>query len=50
MRLFNGFLFALAATLLLPLNRASAAFHFMQIEQVIGGVNGDTTAQAIQLR
>lgn len=26
------------------------AFHFMQIEQIIGGVNGDTTAQAIQLR
>ena len=30
--------------------QADAAFHFMQIEQVIGGVNGDTTAQAIQLR
>ena len=29
---------------------ASATFHLMQIEQVIGGVNGDTTAQAIQLR
>jgi hypothetical protein len=29
---------------------ARAAFHFMQIEQIIGGVNGDTTAQAIQLR
>jgi len=27
-----------------------ATFHFMQIEQAIGGVNGDTTAQAIQLR
>ena len=27
-----------------------AAFHVMQIEQVIGGVNGDNTAQAIQLR
>ena len=27
-----------------------ATFHFMQIEQVIGGVNGDTTAQAVQLR
>ncbi len=25
-------------------------FHLMQIEQVIGGVNGDPTAQAIQLR
>ena len=29
---------------------ASAFFHFMQIEQVIGGVDGDTTAQAVQLR
>ncbi len=27
-----------------------ATFHFMQIEQVIGGVNGDTSAQAVQLR
>lgn len=31
-------------------NPALGAFHFMQIEQIIGGVNGDTTAQAIQLR
>jgi len=29
---------------------AYATFHLMQIEQVIGGVNGDTSAQAIQLR
>jgi len=29
---------------------ALASFHFMQIEQVIGGVNGDAAAQAIQLR
>ena len=29
---------------------AQASFHLMQIEQVIGGVNGDTSAQAIQLR
>lgn len=29
---------------------ARATFHIMQIEQVIGGVNGDTTAQAVQLR
>jgi hypothetical protein len=29
---------------------AQAAFHVMQIEQVIGGVNGNNTAQAIQLR
>src|SRR5262245_18538361 len=27
-----------------------AAFELMQIEQVIGGVNGDFTAQAVQLR
>jgi hypothetical protein len=27
-----------------------ASFHLNQIEQVIGGVNGDTTAQAVQLR
>ena len=30
--------------------RADAAFHVMQIEEVIGGVNGNTSAQAIQLR
>jgi hypothetical protein len=29
---------------------AYATFHLMQIEQVIGGVNGDPTVQAIQLR
>jgi hypothetical protein len=29
---------------------AAADHHLMQIEQVIGGVNGDTSAQAIQLR
>jgi len=29
---------------------AFASFHLMQIEQVIGGVNGDNTRQAIQLR
>ena len=29
---------------------AHASFHFMQIEQVIGGINGNTSAQAIQLR
>ncbi len=30
--------------------QAQASFHLMQIQQVIGGVSGDTTAQAIQLR
>lgn len=29
---------------------AEATFHLMQIEQVLGGVGGDATAQAIQLR
>ena len=29
---------------------ASATFHVMQIEQVIGGVDGNTSVQAIQLR
>ncbi len=28
----------------------AVTFHFMQIQQVIGGVRGDTSAQAIQLR
>lgn len=27
-----------------------ASFHVMQVEQIIGGIGGDTTAQAIQLR
>ena len=29
---------------------AMGSYHFMQIEQVVGGVNGNTAAQAIQLR
>ena len=41
--------FALATGVLLA-RPAFASFHFMQIEQVIGGVGGDQTAQAIQLR
>jgi hypothetical protein len=41
--------FAVLASLALP-GSAFAAFHLVEIEQVIGGVNGDTTAQAIQLR
>jgi hypothetical protein len=49
MRLFHGFLFLLVIAIV-PANLAEAAFHLMQIEQVIAGVNGDTTAQAIQLR
>jgi hypothetical protein len=38
---------ALAGILTSP---ALATFHLMQIEQAIGGVDGDPTAQAIQLR
>lgn len=49
MRFFCCTLLAIAASLV-PTGSARAAFHFMQIEQVICGVNGDTTAQAIQLR
>lgn len=41
--------FSFLAVLLLAA-QARATFHLMQIEQVMGGVNGDPTAQAIQLR
>jgi hypothetical protein len=42
---------ALALVLLTVAPRpASATFHLMQIEQVIGGVDGDASKQAIQLR
>jgi hypothetical protein len=40
----------LALALLAIPGIASANFHLMQIEQVIGGVGGDTTQQAVQLR
>jgi len=33
-----------------PASLAFASFHFMQIEQVTGGICGDQTAQAVQLR
>jgi hypothetical protein len=52
-RVYTGRIwFALALLVIFESVTASvhAAFHFMQIEQIIGGVNGDTTAQAIQLR
>ncbi len=44
--------FAFSAVILglVSVRPAYASFHLMQIEQVIGGVGGDTTAQAIQLR
>lgn len=38
------------ALLLAVATPAHATFHLMQIEQVIGGVNGDVSAQAVQLR
>jgi hypothetical protein len=37
-------------TMTLLTNHSRAGFHVMQIEQIIGGINGDTSAQAIQLR
>lgn len=43
--------FAAVTSLLAALApQAQAAFHLMQIEHAIGGVCGDTTAQAVQLR
>jgi len=38
------------ATVAIATSQAFASFHFMQVEQVIAGVNGNTNAQAIQLR
>jgi hypothetical protein len=38
------------AVLALAAAPAHATFHLMQVEQVIGGVGGYTSAQAIQLR
>ena len=40
----------IVATLVVLASPVLATFHEMQIEQVIGGVDGDPTAQAIQLR
>ncbi len=51
MRVEPAFRLAVAAGLSMVLaGPASASFYLMQIEQVIGGVDGDTSAQAIQLR
>jgi hypothetical protein len=50
MKRFLGIaLLASTAALLVP-RPASATFHVMQIEQVIAGVDGNNTVQAIQLR
>ncbi|TPW12030.1 MAG: hypothetical protein FD129_1539, partial [bacterium] len=46
-RMMPALMLMASAVLVAP---AHATFHLMQIEQVIGGVNGDVTAQAIQLR
>ncbi|MBK8914366.1 MAG: hypothetical protein IPM64_07135 [Phycisphaerales bacterium] len=43
-------LWAIGMILLAGAAHARASFHFMQIEAVIGGIDGDTSAQAIQLR
>jgi len=50
MRISTRSLFVSAALLVSTAVETRASFHFMQIEQVIGSVNGDATAQAIQLR
>jgi len=47
-RINSGFLIFVVSVIL---SQPAYSFnHFMQIEQVIGGVNGDVTAQAVQLR
>ena len=43
-------LLLMSAASLAVASPALASFHIMQIEQVMGGVSGDTTRQAIQLR
>ena len=40
----------LALAFVALISTASATFHLMQIEQVIGSLNGDPAAQAVQLR
>lgn len=52
-RFRTGFALTLAAALSAALaapRAAWASFHFMQIEQAVGGVDGDRSAQAVQLR
>ncbi|MCH8805336.1 MAG: hypothetical protein IH986_04535 [Planctomycetes bacterium] len=52
MRRSTRFLGILSSAILVALavDTARAEFHLMQIQKLIGGVNGDTTAQAVQLR
>ena len=49
MRTSRLLLAVLALAALAP-RPAHASFHLMQVEQVIGGVNGDASLQAVQLR
>ncbi|HWB20461.1 MAG TPA: GC-type dockerin domain-anchored protein [Phycisphaerales bacterium] len=41
---------AIGAAAMMAASQAQATFHLIQIEQVVGGVDGDTSKQAIQLR
>ena len=47
---FPRIILACATLIAATAGPAHATFHFMQIEQVMGGVDGNTEAQAIQLR
>lgn len=49
MKLLRALLIA-AVFVVITVAESPAAFHLMQIEQIIGGVNSDANAQAIQLR
>ncbi len=46
----NVVVVAIAALAAAPVSHCLGSYHFMQIEKIVGGVNGDVTAQAIQLR
>ncbi len=50
MQTLRPYLLVSAAATFAIASPSHAVLHFMQIEQVIGGVGGDATAQAIQLR
>ena len=50
MKVSNIRLFVMIGMMVAASPSAQATFHFMQIQKVIGGVNGNTDAQAIQLR
>ncbi len=49
-RLRTPLVLALAVATLGSAGAAEASFHFMQVEQIIAGVDGSTAAQAVQLR